>query len=172
MPLWEWSRQKANANGNFCASGVRKVEKAEPLYLDLAAGAQPSGGLLLAVPAAGARDAVADLRAAGVSDAAIIARSSSEERESWRRGRTRACREGHGLTTCHDRAPIRFFILERDWLTQIPWAHLPIITESVNPHRQNRSPLLCEISLFLAQLAVRFCSPQPAMQRSNNQQFG
>ncbi len=60
------------ANRNFCASSVRDAGKADPLYLDIAADAQTSGGLLLAVPAAGAPEAVADLRAAGIADAAII----------------------------------------------------------------------------------------------------
>ncbi len=45
---------------------------ADRLYLEIIADAQTSGGLLLAVPAAEAPEAVAELRAAVVSDAAII----------------------------------------------------------------------------------------------------
>jgi selenide,water dikinase len=60
------------ANRNCCAGSVRDAGKADPLHLEIAADAQTSGGLLLAVPAAEAPESVADLRAAGVSDAAII----------------------------------------------------------------------------------------------------
>jgi selenide,water dikinase len=60
------------ANRNFCARSVREVGTVDRLYLDIIADAQTSGGLLLAVPAAEAPDAVADLQAAGIVDAATI----------------------------------------------------------------------------------------------------
>jgi selenide,water dikinase len=60
------------ANRNFCARSVREVGTVDRLYLDVIADAQTSGGLLLVVPAAEAPDAVADLQAAGIVDAASI----------------------------------------------------------------------------------------------------
>jgi selenide,water dikinase len=60
------------ANRKFCARSVREVGAVDSLYLDIIADAQTSGGLLLALPAAEAPDAVSGLRGAGVADAAII----------------------------------------------------------------------------------------------------
>jgi selenide,water dikinase len=60
------------ANRNFCARSVREAGAVASLSLDIIADAQTSGGLLLAVPAAEAADAVADLQAAGIADATMI----------------------------------------------------------------------------------------------------
>jgi hypothetical protein len=46
------------ANRNLCAQSVREVGTVDRLYLDIIADAQTLGGLLLAVPAAEAQDAV------------------------------------------------------------------------------------------------------------------
>lgn len=60
------------ANRNFCASHVRQIASIDPLYLDILADAQTSGGLLFALPAGEARQALSNLHAAGVIDAALI----------------------------------------------------------------------------------------------------
>jgi selenide,water dikinase len=60
------------ANRNFCARSVREAGAVDSLYLDIIADAQTSGGLLLAVPAAEAPNAVADLQASGVGEAGVI----------------------------------------------------------------------------------------------------
>jgi selenide,water dikinase len=62
----------SHADRNVCARSVLEAGAVDSLYLDIIADAQTSGGLLLAVPAAEAPDAVSGLRGAGVADAAII----------------------------------------------------------------------------------------------------
>lgn len=65
------------ANKNFCAQSVRQVGTIDPIYMDIIADAQTSGGLLLALPSETARQALSDLKAAGVEEAAIIGRTPS-----------------------------------------------------------------------------------------------
>jgi len=60
------------ANRNFCASSVREVGHIDPLLLDVIADAQTSGGLLVALPADAASNALEELHAAGVPESAII----------------------------------------------------------------------------------------------------
>lgn len=62
----------SHANRNFCAGSVREVGTIDPKYLDIIADAQTSGGLMLALPNDDAQQALADLNAAGVEEAAII----------------------------------------------------------------------------------------------------
>jgi selenide,water dikinase len=69
------------ANRNFCASHVREVGSIGPMYLDIIADAQTSGGLLLALPEEEVMLGLAALREAGVLDAAIIGRIQ-ERKES------------------------------------------------------------------------------------------
>jgi selenide,water dikinase len=60
------------ANKNFCASHVRQVGSVDPLYLDIIADAQTSGGLLIALAANEAEQALSDLKAAGLQEVARI----------------------------------------------------------------------------------------------------
>jgi selenide,water dikinase len=60
------------SNRNFCAQHVLVPATLDPLLLDLLADAQTSGGLLIFLPLAAAPALLNDLRARGVSDAAII----------------------------------------------------------------------------------------------------
>jgi selenide,water dikinase len=62
------------ANRNFCASHVREVGNIDPLYLDIIADAQTSGGLLIALAANEAEQALWDLKAAGLQEVALIGR--------------------------------------------------------------------------------------------------
>jgi len=56
------------ANRNFCASHVREIGSIDPLYLDIIADAQTSGGLFLALASNEAEDALWDLKMAGVQE--------------------------------------------------------------------------------------------------------
>jgi selenide,water dikinase len=62
------------ANRNFCASHVREVGSINPMYLDIIADAQTSGGLLIALAANEAEQALWDLKAAGLQEVALIGR--------------------------------------------------------------------------------------------------
>jgi selenide,water dikinase len=60
------------ANRNFCASHVREVGSIDPMYLDIIADAQTSGGLLIALAGNEAEQAFWDLKVAGVQEVALI----------------------------------------------------------------------------------------------------
>lgn len=62
------------ANRNYCSHQVLHPEAVDPILLDLAADAQTSGGLLLALPEDQAHALLADLQGHGVPQAAIIGR--------------------------------------------------------------------------------------------------
>jgi len=62
------------ANRNYCAHQVHLHPVVDPVLLDLLADAQTSGGLLIALPEDQAESLLGDLKAHGVSDAAIIGR--------------------------------------------------------------------------------------------------
>ncbi len=62
------------ANRNYCAHQVHLDPVVDPVLLDLLADAQTSGGLLIALPEDQAESLLGDLKAHGVSDAAIIGR--------------------------------------------------------------------------------------------------
>lgn len=62
------------ANRNYCSHQVLHPEAVDPILLDLAADAQTSGGLLLALPENQAHALLADLQGHGVPQAAIIGR--------------------------------------------------------------------------------------------------
>lgn len=62
------------ANRNYCSHQVLRPEAVDPILLDLAADAQTSGGLLLALPEDQAHALLADLQGHGVPQAAIIGR--------------------------------------------------------------------------------------------------
>jgi len=62
------------ANRNYCSHQVLHPEVVDPILLDLAADAQTSGGLLLALPENQAHALLADLQGHGVPQAAIIGR--------------------------------------------------------------------------------------------------
>jgi selenide,water dikinase len=62
------------ANRNYCAHQVHLHPAVDPVLLDLLADAQTSGGLLIALPEDQAESLLGDLKAHGVSDAAIIGR--------------------------------------------------------------------------------------------------
>lgn len=62
------------ANRNYCSHQVLNPEAVDPILLDLAADAQTSGGLLLALPEDQAHALLADLQGHGVPQAAIIGR--------------------------------------------------------------------------------------------------
>jgi selenide,water dikinase len=64
------------ANRNFCAHQMRQHKAIDPMLLDLLADAQTSGGLLISLPEASAQALLHDLKAHGVTDAAIIGRVS------------------------------------------------------------------------------------------------
>jgi selenide,water dikinase len=68
------------SNRNFCAHQVRRPEAMDPMLLDILADAQTSGGLLIALPENRAAALVEDLKAGGVSDAAIIGRATPSEK--------------------------------------------------------------------------------------------
>ena len=60
------------ANRNFCSHQIRQVRELDPVIVDLLADAQTSGGLLVSLPADEADRFVDDLKANGVSEAAVI----------------------------------------------------------------------------------------------------
>lgn len=60
------------ANRNFCAGKVKGSENVDPVMLDILADAQTSGGLFVSLPPDSAKNALEELRDAGVTDAAII----------------------------------------------------------------------------------------------------
>jgi len=60
------------ANRNFCASHVREVGSINPIYLDIIADAQTSGGLFIALAASEAEQALGDLKAAGLQEVVLI----------------------------------------------------------------------------------------------------
>ena len=60
------------ANKNFCATHMRQVGSVDPLYLDIIADAQTSGGLFIALAAKEAEQALSDLKAAGLQEVARI----------------------------------------------------------------------------------------------------
>lgn len=62
----------SHANRKFCEASVKNIKEVDPILLDVVADAQTSGGLLLSVPNNSAAQALTDLHAAGVSQAAII----------------------------------------------------------------------------------------------------
>lgn len=62
------------ANRNYCSHQVLHPEAVDPILLDLAADAQTSGGLLLALAEDQAHALLADLQGHGLSQAAIIGR--------------------------------------------------------------------------------------------------
>lgn len=62
------------ANRNYCSHQVLHPEAVDPILLDLAADAQTSGGLLLALAEDQAHALLADLQGHGVPQAAIIGR--------------------------------------------------------------------------------------------------
>lgn len=68
------------ANRSFCSSIVRLADSVDPILLDLAADAQTSGGLLAAVPEEIAEAVIAELKAHGVEDAAVIGRVTEKSR--------------------------------------------------------------------------------------------
>ena len=62
------------ANRNYCTHQVFRSESLDPVLLDLLADAQTSGGLLISLPEEQAQSLVADLKAHGVSHAALVGR--------------------------------------------------------------------------------------------------
>ena len=60
------------ANKNFCASHVRKVGNIDPMYLDIIADAQTSGGLLIALASNEVEQALWDLKVAGIQEVVLI----------------------------------------------------------------------------------------------------
>lgn len=69
------------ANRNFCASHVREAGSIDPMYLDILADAQTSGGLLIALSQDNAQQALSDLKAAGVEHATIIGKIIARSEE-------------------------------------------------------------------------------------------
>jgi selenide,water dikinase len=65
------------ANRTFCRDQVRQLSPIDPLWLDILADAQTSGGLLIALPETEAAALADDLRAHGVEWAAVIGRVSA-----------------------------------------------------------------------------------------------
>jgi selenide,water dikinase len=60
------------ANRNFCASHVREVGNIDPMYLDIIADAQTSGGLLIALASNEVEQALWDLKVAGIHEVVLI----------------------------------------------------------------------------------------------------
>ena len=60
------------ANRNFCASHVREVGSIDPMYLDIIADAQTSGGLLIALASNEVEQALWDLKVAGIQEVVLI----------------------------------------------------------------------------------------------------
>ncbi len=65
------------SNRNFCAHQIRHADAIDPMLLDIVADAQTSGGLLISLPEDRAAALVEDLKAGGVTDAAIIGRAAA-----------------------------------------------------------------------------------------------
>ena len=70
------------ANRNFCSHQIRQVRDLDPVIVDLLADAQTSGGLLISLPEDEADRFVEDLKARGVSDAAVI--GSVSDSDQWK----------------------------------------------------------------------------------------
>ena len=68
------------SNRNFCSSQVTGAERIDPALLDILADAQTSGGLLLSLPEPLAASLLGDLKAGGVTDAAIVGRANHSEK--------------------------------------------------------------------------------------------
>lgn len=68
------------SNRNFCANYIVGSERIDPVLLDILADAQTSGGLLISLPQGPAESLLADLKAQGVSDAALIGRAASAQK--------------------------------------------------------------------------------------------
>ncbi len=66
------------ANRNYCAHLVKPRKPVDPVLLDLLADAQTSGGLLIALPVDQAQSLLANLKAQGVRDAAIIGQATND----------------------------------------------------------------------------------------------
>jgi selenide, water dikinase len=64
------------SNRNFCAHQIRQSNAIDPMLLDILADAQTSGGLLISLPEDKASALLNDLKAGGVTDAAIIGRAT------------------------------------------------------------------------------------------------
>ena len=60
------------ANRNFCASHVSEVGNIDPMYLDIIADAQTSGGLLIALASNEVEQALWDLKVAGIQEVVLI----------------------------------------------------------------------------------------------------
>ena len=60
------------ANKNFCAGHVREVGNIDPMYLDIIADAQTSGGLLIALASNEVEQALLDLKVAGIQEVVLI----------------------------------------------------------------------------------------------------
>jgi selenide,water dikinase len=67
------------ANRDFCAHKVVQAEPVDPMFLDILADAQTSGGILISLPESEAARLLADLKAGGVPDAAMIGRATDGE---------------------------------------------------------------------------------------------
>jgi selenide,water dikinase len=68
------------SNRNFCAGQIRQTKPIDPILLDILADAQTSGGLLISLPERHASALLDDLKAGGVSDAAIVGRATNENK--------------------------------------------------------------------------------------------
>jgi selenide,water dikinase len=68
------------SNRNFCAHYIVGPERIDPVLLDILSDAQTSGGLLISLPQGPAESLLADLKAGGVFDAAIIGRAASAQK--------------------------------------------------------------------------------------------
>lgn len=68
------------SNRNFCSHQLIGPERIDPMLLDILSDAQTSGGLLISLPEHRAQSLLDDLKAGGVSDAAIVGRAASADK--------------------------------------------------------------------------------------------
>lgn len=63
------------SNRNFCSHQLVGADRIDPMLLDILSDAQTSGGLLISLPEPLAESFLAELKAGGVADAAIVGRA-------------------------------------------------------------------------------------------------
>lgn len=68
------------SNRNFCSRQLTGAERIDPMLLDILSDAQTSGGLLISLPEHRAESLLAELRAGGVFDAAIVGRAANADK--------------------------------------------------------------------------------------------
>ncbi len=68
------------SNRNYCSHQLVGADRIDPMLLDILSDAQTSGGLLISLPEPLAESFLAELKAGGVADAAIVGRAASTDK--------------------------------------------------------------------------------------------